>query len=184
MTRADALPGLAMGADGHHDGVPANEVILRLYDCEHLSLLRYLVLLGIAEAVAQEIVQEVFLRLHRHLHADGDRTSLRAWLYRVAHNLARNEQSAARSRNTAALDEAAVAARASHDHSPESAFLYREREERVRSAVALLPPNQRECLLLRAQGMKYREIALVLELSISAVAEHVQRGLKRLKELT
>ncbi|MGH9609896.1 MAG: sigma factor-like helix-turn-helix DNA-binding protein [Bryobacteraceae bacterium] len=41
---------------------------------------------------------------------------------------------------------------------------------------------QRECLVLRAQGFKYREIAEVLNVSASTVGENIQRGLARLKE--
>jgi RNA polymerase sigma-70 factor (ECF subfamily) len=46
-----------------------------------------------------------------------------------------------------------------------------------------LSPAQRSCLVLRAQGLKYREVAEALNLSVSTVAENVQRGLERLKEL-
>jgi len=45
-----------------------------------------------------------------------------------------------------------------------------------------LSAAQKDCLILRAQGLKYREIADVLKLSVSTVAENVQRGLDRLKE--
>ena len=68
-------------------------------------------------------------------------------------------------------------------HSPESLVLNRERNEKLRLAIGALSGPQRECLVLRAQGMKYREIAAVLDLSISAVAENVQRGLEKLKGL-
>jgi RNA polymerase sigma-70 factor, ECF subfamily len=59
----------------------------------------------------------------------------------------------------------------------------RERMVRLRAAMIELSTAQRECLVLRAQGLKYREIAEVLNLSTSAVGENIQRGLERLKEL-
>jgi RNA polymerase sigma-70 factor, ECF subfamily len=46
-----------------------------------------------------------------------------------------------------------------------------------------LSEAQRACLVLRAQGMKYREIASVLDMSISNVGESVQKGLSKLREL-
>jgi RNA polymerase sigma-70 factor (ECF subfamily) len=46
-----------------------------------------------------------------------------------------------------------------------------------------LSAAQRECLVLRSQGLKYREIADVLNVSTSTVGENIQRGLERLKEV-
>ena len=51
------------------------------------------------------------------------------------------------------------------------------------TAMQELSAAQRECLVLRAQGLKYREIAEALNLSVSTVGENVQRGLDRLKGL-
>jgi RNA polymerase sigma-70 factor (ECF subfamily) len=54
---------------------------------------------------------------------------------------------------------------------------------RLRRAMAELSTAQKECLLLRAEGLKYREIAEVLSVSVSTVGKNVQRGLERLKEI-
>ena len=74
--------------------------VLEQYDQEHKALLRYLSCLGVDRETGQEIVQESFLKLHEHLLMGGDRTNLRAWLYRVSHNLARNFQSSFRTAKT------------------------------------------------------------------------------------
>src|SRR5229473_5839650 len=55
-------------------------------------LLRYLVCLGLSNDEAQDVVQDAFLTLHRHLAAGGSQENLRGWLFRVAHNQARNRQ--------------------------------------------------------------------------------------------
>ena len=167
-------------ADPAPDGV-----VLDQYHRQQAPLRRYLVFLGIDADTAEEIVQETFLRLHGHLRGGGDRTNLRAWLYRVAHNLARNEQMSARNRLCGPMSDEALLSGAStqNGHSPEWHFLNRERNEKLRLAIGALSGPQRECVVLRAQGMKYREIAAVLDLSISAVAENVQRGLEKLKGL-
>src|SRR5580765_749919 len=55
-------------------------------------LLRYLVCLGISSDEAQDVVQEAFLTLHRHLASGGSQENIRGWLFRVAHNRARNCQ--------------------------------------------------------------------------------------------
>lgn len=161
-----------------------SEIVLELYDREQLSLRRYLIYLGLDRETAVEIVQESFLRLQQHLLAGGDRTHLRAWLFRVAHNLGRNAQTSSRVSRTGALEESVAGQQAiDHRESPEERVVARQSEERVREALRQLSPTQRNCLMLRSQGLKYREIGEALDLSVSTVAEHVQRGLDRLKGL-
>src|SRR5215469_9391478 len=160
------------------------ELVLAHYDREQLPLRRYLLFLGVDAESARETVQEAFLKLHEHLLANGDSSNLRAWLYRVAHNIARNAQSAFASSRTDLVAEFTGAGEpAAACVSAEEELLEKERLTRLRLAIERLSPAQKECLVLRAQGFKYREIAEVLGLSVSTVAENVQRGLDRLKEL-
>ena len=65
----------------------------------------------------------------------------------------------------------------------EQELLAEERNRLVRDAIGGLSAAQRDCLVLRAQGFKYREIAEVLNLSVSTVGENIQRGLEKVKEL-
>ena len=55
-------------------------------------LLRYLVRLGLSADEAQDMVQDAFLSLHRHLASGGSQDNIRSWLFRIAHNGARNRQ--------------------------------------------------------------------------------------------
>jgi RNA polymerase sigma-70 factor (ECF subfamily) len=155
-------------------------IVLEFYDRERLGLERYLRLAGVAQQSCRDIVHEAFLKLYEHLLAGGDATNLRAWLYRVSHNLALNGWQAADFRKTEVLSEAVnpVAPSAS----PEKALLERELNYSLRSAMEELTVNQRRCLVLRAQGFKYREIAEILQLSTSGVAETVQRAIGVLKK--
>ncbi|HZS56929.1 MAG TPA: RNA polymerase sigma factor [Bryobacteraceae bacterium] len=159
-------------------------LVLDLYDQEHIPIRRYLVFLGLTHDSAQEIVQDAFLKLHEHLLAQGDRRNLRAWLYRVSHNLARNAQTTLRTTKTDALsvDERERDFKADLP-SVEDELLLHERHRRLREAMDSLSSAQKECLVLRAQGLKYREIAEALNLSVSTVGENVQRGLERLRAL-
>jgi RNA polymerase sigma factor (sigma-70 family) len=72
-----------------------------------------------------------------------------------------------------------------HDRviSAEDEMLAVERNTRFKSALGQLSPAQRDCLALRTRGLKYREIGEVLNLSVSTVGEHIQKGLEKLKEL-
>lgn len=178
-----ALPGATFETEYLED-ISLRRLLIEHYDQEQIPLRRYLALLGLDDDTARELVQETFLKLHQHLLGGGDRRNLRAWLYRVAHNLARNAQSAFRTSKTDPLPDVLAARElSSTDTSIEDELLARERAERLRQAMEQLSAAQKECLVLRAQGFKYREIADVLNISVSTVGENVQRGLEKLKEL-
>jgi RNA polymerase sigma-70 factor (ECF subfamily) len=166
------------------EDIKVRRLVLELYDREHVAIRRYLSSLGVETETGREIIQETFLKLHQHLLGGGDQSNLRAWLYRVAHNLARNGQASFRASKTDFLSDVAITGDLpAHAVSAEDALLAAERTQRFREALRQLNPAQRESLILRAQGMKYREIAEVLNLSISTVSENVGRGLEKLKEL-
>ncbi len=159
-------------------------IVLDLYDRDHLGLRRYVAFLGTDPETGKEVVQESFLRVHQHLLSGGDRSNLRAWLYRVAHNLVRNVQTSAKTSRTEYLPDLSAANEVRDvAMSAEDEMLATERNRRFRAALEELSPVQRDCLALRTRGLKYREIGEVLNLSVSTVGEHVQRGLEKLKEL-
>jgi RNA polymerase sigma-70 factor (ECF subfamily) len=176
--------GYAAGGKAEYlEDTSLRRMVLEYYDREHIAIRRYLSFLGVDIETGQEIVQESFLKLHEHLLRGGDRSNLRAWLYKVAHNLARNTQTAFRASKTDPLPDATVSEVRANGMSAEEALLAEERTRRVREAMAQLSPVQKECLILRTQGLKYREIADVMNLSTSTVGESIQRGLEKLKEL-
>src|SRR5438552_1441567 len=55
-------------------------------------LCRYLLTLGLSREEVDEVAQETFLRLYQHLCANGNESSIRGWVFRVAHNLGTNER--------------------------------------------------------------------------------------------
>ena len=143
-------------------------------------LLRYLVCLGLSSDEAQDVVQDAFLILHRHLASGGSQENLRGWLFRVAHNQARNRQNRY-DRNFSAAHQMEIDA-ASHEGTPERAVLEKEKFERLGKAIRLLSASERECLLLRASGLRYREIGEVLGIATSTVSDTVDRAVKKLAE--
>jgi RNA polymerase sigma-70 factor (ECF subfamily) len=143
-------------------------------------LLRYLVCLGLSPDEAQDVVQDSFLSLHRHLAGGGSQDNIRSWLFRVAHNRARNHQASYHRRFADPLDPAASLLL--DEATPERALLEKEKSERLSAAIWSLPDSERECLLLRANGLRYREIAEVLGIATSTVADTVDRAVKKLAE--
>ncbi|MGA9566515.1 MAG: sigma-70 family RNA polymerase sigma factor [Candidatus Korobacteraceae bacterium] len=143
-------------------------------------LLRYLAGLGLSTEEAQDVAQDAFLSLHEHLAADGSQENIRSWLFRVAHNRARNYQTGYAQRMGEPLDPVFDAA--SSAASPEQAVLAQEKFRRLDTAVRSLNPQERECLMLRAEGLRYREIGEVLGVPTSTVADTVERAVKKLAE--
>src|SRR5208283_504560 len=99
------------------------------------------------------------------------------------HNLAVSEMQAARNRWTEAIEPTGLASQiVDRRESPEQLLHARQQQQALESALRRLPETQRRCLVLRSQGLKYREIAEVLGLSTSTVGEHIQRGINQIKE--
>jgi RNA polymerase sigma-70 factor, ECF subfamily len=143
-------------------------------------LLRYLAGLGLTADEAQDVAQDAFLSLHKHLAADGRQENIRSWLFRVAHNRARNYQQSYAQRMGDPIDPDSNAL--SHEASPEQAMLAQEKFRRLDEAIHSLAVQERECLMLRAEGLRYREIGEVLGVPTSTVADTVERAVKKLAE--
>lgn len=143
------------------------------------GLRRYLTRrLGDASA-AEDLVQETFLRLFEELRHGRRIGSLRSWLFQVGHNLAVDRLRRQGLEHWAV--EAACEAEAKH-HPPdaESNLLIQERRLQVRRGLALLTPQERQCLELRAEGLRYREIAEIMGLHISTVTTFTVRAVKKI----
>jgi RNA polymerase sigma-70 factor (ECF subfamily) len=143
-------------------------------------LLRYLVCLGLSSDEAQDVVQDAFLRLQRHLASGRSQDNIRSWMFRVAHNEARNRQNSYHRRFGEPLgDKIDFVA---DDATPERLVLEKEKFSRLAKAIQLLTDAERECLLLRAGGLRYREIGEVLGIPTSTVGDTVDRAVKKLAE--
>ena len=166
---------------------PAAPVIARQRLAEVFTELRapicrYLLALGLDPAQAEEVLQETFLRLCQHLAADGREANLRGWVFRVAHNLARDEHRRRQRRPSQSFEEAPgnIEAHADPRATPEQQLIAQERQDQLVAALERLPTHQQQCLHLRAEGLRYREIAEVLGAGVSTVAEWVQQALRTL----
>ncbi|MDX2149544.1 MAG: sigma-70 family RNA polymerase sigma factor [Bryobacteraceae bacterium] len=137
----------------------------------------YLLRLGLPPGEAQETAQEVFLRLFKVLSDGQEIENHRAWAFRVAHNLGLNVRERERKVVPLLVDQRR------ESRNPERIYLDNERQERMEQAVAELSPQQRQCLHLRAEGLRYHEIAATLGVSVSTVNEFVRRAVRNLKKV-
>ena len=160
---------------------PLEQEIVLLFDQWRDPLLAYVVKLGLPVHEGEEIVQEVFLALFRHLVQGKSRENLRGWIFRVGHNLALKRRYAAGRQLLQSSAENAFEIAQDRAPDPEQGLAMRQRQARLLAVVEALPEQDRYCLHLRAEGLRYREIADVLGISLGGVALSLGRSLERLR---
>jgi RNA polymerase sigma-70 factor, ECF subfamily len=148
-------------------------------------VLRYLLTLGCRHSVAEEIAQEVFLRLHQTLKGAIAVNDARAWLFRVARNLWIDNWREHRRYSAPARDEDRQPDWTHRDSAPdpEQQAIAGEHLRLIEEEVRRLPELQRRCMRLRAEGLRYREIAATLGIPLTAAVDSVRRAVKRLGRL-
>lgn len=157
-----------------------------LYQEHYDGLYRYLLLSGSFPADADEFIQEAFFRLFRTLRSGKPIEKPRNWLLRVIHNIRADE--ARRSIRLVQFDAAGAAVQAQSETypsaTPETELLQQERFAHLRISLAKLTKRQYQYLLLRAEGLKLREIAEMFGVSLQSVAETCTRAIDQLGRLT
>jgi len=165
-----------------HGGLRQRSIIVDLYDELRPSLYGYLICLGLAPHEADDVIQEAFLGLFEHLEAGRKEDNLRGWVFRVAHNLSRNLQKQGRRLVSNTQDDGFLLEQTDTALNPEDGYLWKEHLQRLDKAIAQLTEQQRQCLHLRAEGLRYREIADVLGVGTSRVPQLLQRAVVRLMD--
>jgi len=154
------------------------EQVTRAFEEVRDDVYRYLLTLGLPPPQAQEATQEVFLRLYLALRNGDAIQNRRGWVFRVAHNLGLDWRAKERTQPFDSEMEALL-----RDMRPgaDASLIERERMKQIADAWKTLSAQQRQCLYLRAEGLKYREIGEVLGISISTVREFLTRAITKLQ---
>jgi RNA polymerase sigma-70 factor, ECF subfamily len=143
------------------------------------------------QAVAEELAQEVFLRVYRSRETYRAEARFSTWLYRIATNLGVNYARDTRHERTAStiyLDETDSETGTTPDVADstpgaEANLLRRERLNAIREHVLALPERQRMAVLMhKYEGMDYKQIGDVLKLSESATKSLLFRAYQTLRE--
>ena len=140
---------------------------------------------------AEDLAQEVFLRVWKSAATYKPDAKFTTWLYRIATNLCINKQRALRIRKWFSMaqskkqkqDSARPFIHAENDGpaTPEDHLLDAERTQQVLDAIGDLPASQRSAIVLKMdQGLSYREIAQIMDRSVSAVDSLLIRAKKNL----
>ena len=182
--RAAAPLDLPLVAD--RGGVPslviAQAQVLELFDGAAPGLRRYVQSCGLSPEAAEDVVQDAFLALFRHLRNGGAQHNLRGWLVQVCHYLAlkQRERQARRHRHEAAPRWELADVIDDTTEPPDVQLTAREEQRRLIAVFRALPERDRQCLSLRAEGLRYREIASTLGISLGSVAKSIAQAVGRL----
>ena len=133
-------------------------------------------------ADAEDIAQETFIRFVQHAKEFRGDSSLKTYLFRIAHNLALNEVTSAARRHEVQPDEGSD--RPSEAPSPSQAVADGEAARGLRRALAQLPPQQRAVVILRTwQDLSFKEIASTLSLAEGTAKAHYFFALRNMRRM-
>jgi RNA polymerase sigma-70 factor (ECF subfamily) len=134
---------------------------------------------------AEDLVQEVFIRVYRHLHRFDRSKKFSTWAYTIASNLAKNELRN-RSRNPLVLFQTMQGASDDEDRPlqfedstsrPDDMYRKRHLRELVEDTVAKLPEHHRQVFVLRElEGKSYEEIAEITDCNLGTVKSRLNRA--------
>ena len=141
--------------------------------------------------LAEDLRQEVFLRVYRSAMTYRPTAQFSTWMYRIATNLCLDTLAKRQRRKEMPLDAYLKSEYEGLDErfidpseAPDATVLKKEIESRVRSALACLPEDQRIVVIMRHyHDLKFQEIAEILERPISTIKSRMAAGLERLSKM-
>ena len=151
--------------------------VAALYEERAEELLHYARNFGRNEGLAQDALQEAFMRYFAALCEGDEITSPRAWIYRVMHNYLLDRMKEIRRRNEHRLNERFPY---EQEQDIEAACFRGEFRRAIRGA---LTAREYDCFRLRSEGMRYEEIAATLHLTSGTVGTLVYRAVKKLRDI-
>ena len=177
-SQPDALPAVPVAAARRHSASTLESEVVSLFDELRVPLLRYLSGFPLGLPDSEDVIQEAFLALFQYLRKGKSHGNVRGWLFRTTHNLAlkrsRQSRKSPQSAGSGAALEDLIADPAP---GPEDQLVSNHKQRIVQSVVRALPEQNRWCMYLRGEGLTYREIAEVLDISVGSVALYLERSL-------
>lgn len=176
------------------EGAPLEDLFRRLFEIYYTPLCRFFGRRGFSPEDAVELTQETFLGIYTGIGSFRGEAGFETWMWKIANNACRKrhrwrsaEKRAGEEVPLDGAEEIAAGAPGTFPGGsapgPGEAALDRERSRVLRDAIERLPEQMRKCLMLRVyQDLKYREIAVVLRLSLETVKAHLFQARKRLQE--
>ncbi len=158
----------------------SSDALSRIYKKYKDNLLRLAFALSNDQNAAEDIVHDFFVSFAQSPEKLKLNGSLKSYLATCVANRVRNANIARRRQETAGLNE--VESAVSNSKKPEQWIIYSEQLRQLNDALAQLPEQQREVIILHAQGeMKFKAIAELQDVSINTVQSRYRYGLDKLR---
>jgi RNA polymerase sigma-70 factor, ECF subfamily len=156
--------------------------VIECFSQLRIPMYRYLVGIHVTPEEADELIQETFLRLFEQLSGRRGIENIRGWVFRVAHNLAVNKLKARKYLTCMTPEQwdSMLQMREDPHPGPEEQLLDKEKMSHIHETLGRLSRLQQQCVHLRIEGFRYREIAEILGLSVPTVAESLRRAVVKL----
>lgn len=161
-----------------------------LFERYRLPLHSFLARMVQDKEAASDILQETFMRFIKNIGSYKEEGRFRAWIFTTANNLAINHmQRKGAWKNILSLDDAGPNGTSSlaeklisGEAGPENSTQMRELGAKIKEALAILPPEQRQVLVLREfSGLSFKEIAQMLDCPIGTALTRMRRALSKLR---
>jgi RNA polymerase sigma-70 factor, ECF subfamily len=177
-------PGVSVANPPANEAVDApspGEVLLRTFNSLRDDLISTLWFMLGNQEDAQDVAQEAFLRCWRTLDSQPDIANLRAWIFRVGLNAAKDLQRSAWRRRVKPMQEPDALPLV--DETPPGRDLeHQESMQRVRKALLQLRPEEQEVFLLRENGgLTYEQIAAMRNRPVGTVKTQMRSALAKLR---
>jgi len=133
---------------------------------------------------AEELTQDIFLRVYNSAHKFRGESKFATWLYRIAVNVCKNYKRKKKP-TVVSIDDPEISTNLSAPESSEPDAILAEKRKRAIIQVALdsLPPNQKTAFILsKYENYTYAEIAEIMKISVSAVESLLFRAKQNLKK--
>jgi RNA polymerase sigma-70 factor (ECF subfamily) len=156
--------------------------LAELFERHHRRLYRFCLRMSGAPALAEDLVQEVFMKMLRSRHTFRNGSRFEPWMFQVARNACADHFRRRRPEDELSDDPEVVEKTTAEATAPAEVEL-REDVFRLRRALERLPADRRELLVLaRFEARAYDEIAQLLDCSVGAVKVRVHRAVKQLRQ--
>ena len=153
-----------------------------LFERHHVGLFDFLARITGDRTAADDLVQDVFVRVLKYRATYRDGGSFETWLYRIARN-ARADYFRRRGRASSSLDAEALQ-QPEPAAGPGSRFEHERDTARLHRALLMLRDDKRELIVLaRYRGMKHERIADLLGIEVGAVKVRIHRAVRELRDI-
>lgn len=127
--------------------------------------------------LAEDVLQDSFVKAYQKIHQFEGRSSFKSWLFRIAINTAKNKLRSLK-KEQVSIDDVQV----SKGAEAESALLRAAVEKKMKEEIDTLPAKQRTALMLRVyEEMSFKEIAQIMECPYDTAKANYRHGLMKLK---